>query len=48
MPVTGKPNEHGDLYATVDVQLPRNLTPEQRGHYEQLQKLEQRAKNSAA
>ena len=22
MPVTGKPDEHGDLYATVDVQLP--------------------------
>ena len=24
MPVTGKPDEHGDLYATVDVQLPRS------------------------
>ena len=22
MPVVGKPGEHGDLYATVDVQLP--------------------------
>ena len=40
MPVTGKPAEHGDLYATADVQLPRQLTPEQRTHYEALQKLE--------
>ena len=40
MPVTGKPEEHGDLYATVDVQLPRDLTPEQQTHFEALQKLE--------
>jgi curved DNA-binding protein len=40
MPATGKPQEHGDLYATVDVQLPRELTPEQRTHFEALQKLE--------
>lgn len=40
MPITGKPAEHGDLYATADVQLPRQLTPEQRTHYEALQKLE--------
>ena len=40
MPVTGKAGEHGDLYATADVQLPRQLTPEQRSHYEALQKLE--------
>jgi curved DNA-binding protein len=48
MPVAGKPDEHGDLYATVDVQLPRDLTPEQRAHFEALQKLEAGAKNSAA
>ena len=24
MPAAGKPDEHGDLYATVDVQLPRS------------------------
>ena len=30
MPVTGKSGETGDLYATVDVQLPKELTPEQR------------------
>jgi curved DNA-binding protein len=40
MPAVGKPDEHGDLYATVDVQLPRKLTPEQRSHFEALQKLE--------
>jgi len=40
MPIPGKPGEHGDLYATADVQLPRQLTPEQRSHFEALQKLE--------
>jgi curved DNA-binding protein len=48
MPVTGKKDEHGDLYATVDVQLPKELTPEQRTHYEELQKLERGTKNPAA
>ena len=48
MPVAGKPSEHGDLYATVDVQLPRELTPEQRKHFEELQKLESGKKHSAA
>jgi len=43
MPVTGKAGKHGDLYATADVQLPRQLTPEQRSHYEALQKLELKA-----
>ena len=40
MPVVGKRDEHGDLYATVDVDLPRSLTPEQRRHFEALKKLE--------
>jgi curved DNA-binding protein len=35
MPATA-PKEPGDLYATVEVQLPRTLTPEQRGHFEAL------------
>ena len=35
-------------YATVDVELPRELTPEQRTHFEALQKLENGTKNSAA
>jgi DnaJ-class molecular chaperone len=36
MPATGKSGETGDLYATVDVQLPKELTPEQRAHFEAL------------
>ncbi len=41
MPAAGKKDdEPGDLYATVDVGLPRQLTPEQRAHFEALQKLE--------
>jgi len=48
MPAAGKSEDHGDLYATVDVQLPRDLTPEQRKHYEALQKLEKGATHSAA
>jgi curved DNA-binding protein len=38
MPIVGKGDERGDLYATVDVQLPRSLTREQREHYEALAK----------
>jgi DnaJ-class molecular chaperone len=49
MRTAGKSDETGDLYATVDVQLPKSLTPEQRQHFEALQKLEGGgAKNSAA
>src|SRR5436190_1535863 len=48
MPAVGKPAEHGDLYVTVDVDLPRSLTNEQRKHFEELQKLEKDAKHSAA
>ena len=40
MPAIGKPDEHGDLYATADVQLPREVTAEQREHFEALQKLD--------
>ena len=40
MPVVGKPDTRGDLYATIDVQLPRSLTKEQREHYEALSKLD--------
>jgi curved DNA-binding protein len=40
MPVVGKPDMRGDLYATVDVQLPRSLTAEERAHYEALAKLD--------
>jgi curved DNA-binding protein len=47
MPAVGKPDERGDLYATVDVELPRQLTPEQRAHFEALQKLEKTVKSGA-
>ena len=48
MPAAGKPEEHGDLYATADVQLPKELTPEQRVHFEALQKLETGPKGPAS
>jgi len=38
MPTVNHPDQTGDLYATVDVQLPRQLTPEQRKHFEELVK----------
>jgi DnaJ-class molecular chaperone len=43
MPIVGKPDTHGDLYATIDVQLPRSLTKDQRQHYEALRKTEARS-----
>ncbi len=48
MPFVGKPDEHGDLYATIEAELPRELTPEERTHYEALAKLASGKKNSAA
>jgi DnaJ-class molecular chaperone len=40
MPIVGKSDNRGDMYATVDVQLPRTLTPEQREQYAKLAKME--------
>jgi len=40
MPAVGRPDDRGDLYATVDVRLPHTLTPEQREHFEALARLE--------
>ena len=40
MPSVGKPDDRGDLYATVSVLLPRQVTPEQRAHYEALAELD--------
>ena len=40
MPSIGRPDDRGDLYATVEVQLPRSLSKDQRQHYEALAKLE--------
>jgi curved DNA-binding protein len=48
MPAVGKPDDRGDLFAAVDVQVPRQLTPEERKHYEALARLEQRAKTTTA
>ena len=47
MPLVGKPGEHGDLYATVEAELPRTLTSEERAHYEALARLSG-GKSSAA
>jgi curved DNA-binding protein len=43
MPMVGKGEARGDLYATIDVQLPRTLTKEQRQHWEALRKTEVRS-----
>jgi curved DNA-binding protein len=48
MPAVSKPEETGDLYATVDVQLPRQLSDEQRAHFEALAKLEKNATTSTS
>jgi DnaJ-class molecular chaperone len=39
MPAVGKSEEKGDLYARVDIQLPAQLSSEEREHYEALAKL---------
>jgi DnaJ-class molecular chaperone len=48
MPVVGKPGQFGDLYATVEVELPRELSAEERAHYDALERLSRAKKNSAA
>jgi len=40
MPRLRSPKQRGDLYVTVDVQLPRRLTQEERSLFEQLRKLQ--------
>jgi DnaJ-class molecular chaperone len=40
MPTAGKPDGAGDLYATVEVELPARLSPEARRHYEALAAIE--------
>jgi curved DNA-binding protein len=40
-PSVGKPDERGDLYATVDVQIPKTLNDKQKELYEELKKAEQ-------
>ena len=46
MPALGKSDERGDLYATVDVQLPKQLSPEERRHFEALKNLEKDTKQT--
>ena len=48
MPSVGKPDDTGDLYARVDVQLPTALSQAEREHYEALAKSAGGAKPSAA
>ena len=50
MPAVGKPDEKADLYARVDVQLPAQLSAEEKEHYEALRRLNGggASKNSAA
>jgi len=50
MPAVAKGDDKGDLYARIEVQVPTQLTPEERGHYEALAKLKEAAekKHSAA
>jgi DnaJ-class molecular chaperone len=46
MPAVGKANEKGDLYGRVDVQLPAQVSAEEREHYEALAKLSGGAANT--
>jgi DnaJ-class molecular chaperone len=50
MPKVGHPEDKGDLYARIEVQMPTALSPAEREHYEALAKLQgdTAAKNSAA
>ena len=41
MPSTSKSGERGDLYVTVEVQLPKTLTPKEREHYEALAQMQE-------
>ena len=47
MPAVGRPDDRGDLYATVDVRLPRSLTPEQTRLYEALKHSEEDSTRSS-
>jgi DnaJ-class molecular chaperone len=39
-PSVGKPDERGDLYAVVDIEMPSTLSDEERRHYEALKALD--------
>jgi DnaJ-class molecular chaperone len=42
MPLIGKTDQKGDLYATADIQLPRSLSKDQRGAWELIRKYDSR------
>ena len=46
MPAVGKPDEKGDAYARVEVQLPTTLAPQEREHWEALAKLNGESANT--
>jgi len=48
LPEVGRADDRGDLYARIDVRLPRRVTPEQRRLYEALAKLDGQAAGPAA
>ena len=39
MPIVGRAGERGDLYATAEIEIPSQLSPEERKHYEALKAL---------
>jgi DnaJ-class molecular chaperone len=39
MPAPREPETRGDLFVTVDLQIPRTLSPDVREHYEALNKI---------
>jgi len=45
MPVVGNPADRGDLYVTAEIDIPAQLSPEERRHYEALQTLADGARN---
>jgi curved DNA-binding protein len=47
MALSGQAGQHGDLYATLDVQLPKQLTPEERSHFEELARLAAKTHSAA-
>ena len=40
LPNVGKPDERGDLYASVEVEVPKTLTDEEKKHYEALREVQ--------
>jgi DnaJ-class molecular chaperone len=38
MPAVGRPAERGDLYATAEIAMPKELSPEARKAFEELRK----------